>query len=212
MNFHLPMFGNFTLPTAALAFRPAAIIEVALGWFNGTFVVQEVGGQLQYCVNAVDEALYGINLAYASLSPLVGGSGAVVEGVDMRVHTDAIRYLARELLGVPDEQMFGNLSEVRSDLIFKSGMGTEAAPGAIANIKAKMTPTCRTDAGETNICREIYRQLPDSRKQLGAVVFEDGDSLNFTYTCQFADTVESRAYTIKLRMRATVNPLFSGIP
>jgi hypothetical protein len=212
MNFHLPMFGNFTLPTIELEFRPAAIVEVALAWFDGTFVVQEVDGQLRYCVNAVDEALFSINLAYASLSPLAGGSGAVVQGVDLRVHTDAIRFLARELLGVPDEQMFSNLTEVRADLIFKSGMGSEAAPGAVANIKTKMTPTCRTDAGETNICREIYRQLPDSRKQLGAVVFEDGDSLNFTYTCQFADAAESRAYTIKLRMRAAVNPLFSGIP
>jgi hypothetical protein len=219
MNFYLPVF-NFTLVTQVeLKAKPVACIEVPLQWFQGIFDVQVVGGERRYLVNQVTEELYLLNLAYASLFPAAGGSGAVVlsEPDDMYVYLDAGRYLAKTLLGVADEAVFSNFAEMAADMKTKSGMGTETAPGAMANIKTALlaNPSYMTDAasGNANICREIYRQMPDSRKPVNStVVFEDGDALCFNYECDFSGTAVTRAYTLKFRMRTTVNPDFNGIP
>lgn len=212
MNFYLPLF-DFALSSATeIKVKTIACIEIPLEWFQNVFWVETVEGQTRYSITPPTEALYAINFAYASLLPAVGGSGAVVPGTS-HVRVDAFQYLAKTLLGTPNPNLFQNYLEMLDDMVLKSGMGTQAAPGVMANIKAVLTvPGYSTEATTANIGREINRQMPDSRKQSqGYIVFEENDAFVFNYAVQFPDA-PSRIYTLKLRMKTVVNPEFNGIP
>ena len=199
MIFYLPGF-DFTLncPVLLTAY-PVACIEIPLEWFQNVF---SVDGET-YTVSAQPEAFYALNLAYASLLPAAGGSGALVAGTPY-VYLDALRYLARVLLGAPDEAYFSNVSAMRADLVLNSG---------VEYIRSILTPGARTDTGTGNICREINRQMPDSRKQTsGVIVFEEDDVFCFKYTVNFVQAPIARIYTIKMVMKTTPNPAFAAIP
>jgi hypothetical protein len=199
MIFYLPGLDFTVACTVLLTAYPVACIEIPLEWFQNVF---SVDGDT-YTVSPQPEAFYTLNLALASLLPEAGGSGALVAGTAYVYH-DALRYLAQLLLGAPDESFFSNAIAIRADLVSKSG---------VEYIRPILTPGTSTDDGVGNICREINRQMPDSRKQTsGPIVFEEDDVFCFKYTVNFEQAPTGRNYTIKMVMKETPNPAFSAIP
>ena len=52
-----------------------------------------------------------------------------------------------------------------------------------------------------NICGEVYRQMPDNRKQNGNIVFQAGDIISFNYTFNYLNSdTQSNLYIMKLNL------------
>ena len=181
-------------------------VNVPLQWWNGIFTYETVGAELRFYVSLPNEAMFNFNLAYA----IMQASGKLL-------YVDALEQLALFGTGVADLIVFSNVAELEANIISNSG---PSGP-VVQNIRNRMLALvagsgvpeyngliigvdgrgyCTTYAAE-NICGEVYRQMPESRRQNGNLVFEAGDAISFSYTFNFLNNeTQSLLYIMKLNL------------
>jgi hypothetical protein len=190
-----------------------------------------------------------LNPAHASMttSPMLATAGDVVANKNLVKH-DFVRYLAYKLFNtVYGVDLFNNELELLNDISSKGRTSGSAIITLLKNVSTTASdaniPASQTDgsnhkfllndaSGNTNICRELMRQIASSaagRFRYGVsdasgvdlsgnpyreVPFENGDSLNFKVTITPAtnqnnltqqSTFESRVYKIRLLVSEDTN-------
>jgi len=184
---------------------PIAILDTPLEYWNGLFSYAQIDGVTRYYVNMPNPLLFDLQLA-----------NAVVQDSGKLLMVDALDHLADDLVGIPDRAVFSNLTLLEADILQKSGpSGT-----AVQNIRTSIlrlvdgsgvdpypyllhdaTGAYLTAFSNENIGGEVYRQMPIARIQNGAILFEAGDRISFTYTFQYLNQgAKSRSYTVKLNL------------
>lgn len=184
---------------------PIAILDTSLEYWNGLFSYAQIDGVTRYYVNTPNPSMFNLQLG-----------NAIVQESGEALVVDALNHLADDLVGISDRAVFSNLSELEADIYEKSGpSGT-----AVQNIRTSIlrlvdgsdvppyVNLLRDDTGayltafsNENICGEVYRQMPNARKQNGAILFEAGDRISFTYTFQYLNQgAKTRSYTMKLNL------------
>lgn len=184
---------------------PIAILDTPLEYWNGLFSYAQIDGVTRYYVNMPNPLLFDLQLA-----------NAVVQDSGKLLMVDALDHLADDLVGIPDRAVFSNLTLLEADILQKSGpSGT-----AVQNIRTSIlrlvdgsgvdpypyllhdaTGAYLTAFSNENIGGEVYRQMPIARIQNGAILFQAGDRISFTYTFQYLNQgAKSRSYTVKLNL------------
>jgi hypothetical protein len=184
---------------------PIAILDTPLEYWNGLFSYAQVNGVTRYYVNTPNPSMFNLQLG-----------NAIVQENGKALVVDALNHLADDLVGISDRAVFSNLSELEADIYEKSGPsgtavqnirtsilrlvdGSDVPP--YANLLRDDTGVYLTAFSNENICGEVYRQMPNARKQNGAILFEAGDRISFTYTFQYLNQgAKTRSYTMKLNL------------
>ena len=184
---------------------PIAILDTPLEYWNGLFSYTQIDGVTRYYVNTPNPLLFELQLANA----IVQDSGKILV-------VDALDHLADDLVGIPNRTVFSNLTLLEADILQKSGPSGSAVQNIRTSILrlvdgsgvAPYVNLLRDDTGvyltafsNENICGEVYRQMPNARKQNGTILFEAGDRISFTYTFQYLNQgAKTRSYTMKLNL------------
>jgi hypothetical protein len=209
-NIYIPLFNLLIQNPIELQRGTIAVLDVPLQWWNGLFTYETVGGVTRYYVNMPNAALFNLDLA-----------NAVVQLTNQPMFEDALDRLALETFGVADRTRFVNITDLENNVVSVCGpngpvvqnirtsllrliVGSGVPPYTGGTGGLLIDNTGRgylTEQSINNICGEVYRQLPSERRQNGALMFESGDTISFTYTFTYLNTgASTRLYNIKLNL------------
>jgi hypothetical protein len=161
-------------------------------------------------------------------------AGSVVAEKNLVKH-DFLRYLAEELFNTPHGvDLFSNEDALLSDIVSKGVDARESIEAALAavdqasaaNGTAPHKYSTNALTGNTNLCRELMRQVANAApgrfasitnsSDIQSVPIEDGDSINFLLSISPAagqhdlterpSAFDTRVYKIQLNIVDTANP------
>ena len=205
-DIYIPLFNLLIQNPIELQRGTICVLDVPLQYWNGLFRYEVVNGNTRYFVNMPNPALFNLDLA-----------NAVVQVNDEPMFADALNQLALETLGIADRTRFSNITDLENNIVsicgptgpvvqnIRNSLLSLVIGSGVPAYELLMTDSAGkgylTQTSIYNVCGEVYRQMPSGRRQNGALVFQSGDTISFTYTFTYLNSgASTRLYNIKLNL------------